>query len=138
MTGSVVRVLLVDDFLPFRRYVSSMLRDLPDFEIVGEAADGLEAVRQAEELKPCLILLDIGLPKMNGIEAAPRIRSVSPGSRILFISQNRSLETAQAALATGALGYVIKSHAARELLSAMRAVVRGERFVSERITGELS
>lgn len=99
-------------------------------QIIGEASDGLEAVQMAQDLQPDLILLDVGLPTVNGIEAAQRIRRLSPDSKILFVSQQSSHDLAQAALDTGALGYVVKSDAAGELLPAVEAVLRGHRFVS--------
>ena len=104
-------------------------------QIVGEASDGLEAVQKAEELQPDLILLDIGLPTLGGIEAARRIRELSPQSRILFVSQETSVHVVQAALAEGAKGYVVKTDLRRELLTAVDAVLRGEQFVSRRFPG---
>jgi len=99
--------------------------------VVGEAANGLEAVRAAEELHPDLILLDIGLPIIDGIEAARRIRGVSPHSRILYISAGHSRDMAEEVLRTGADGYLIKSETAQgELLGAVRTVLRGQRYVS--------
>ena len=93
-------------------------------------SDGLEAVRQAEQLQPDLILLDIGLPSLNGVDAARKIREISPASKILFVSENRSAEIVQEALSTGASGYVVKSDAANELHSGIHAVLEGKRFVS--------
>jgi len=95
-------VLLVEDFGPFRALVSSLLREKPDFEVVSEASDGLEAVRCAEELDPDLILMDIGLPGLNGIEAARRIRELAPRSRIVFLTQEGSSEVVEEALSSGA------------------------------------
>ena len=108
---STVRVLVVEDYEPFRRFVCSTLRKSLDLQIVGEASDGLEAVQKAEELKPDLIVLDIGLPSLNGIEAARRIRKAAPQSKIIFVSQESSADVVQEALALGALGYVVKAHA---------------------------
>ena len=127
---SNVRVLFVDDNERWRHFVSTTLLKPSELQIIGEACDGLEAVRQAQRLRPDLILLDIGLPTLNGIEVASQIREVSPRSRILFLSENRCPEIAEAALKTGAGGYVVKSDAARELLPAIRAVLDGKRFVS--------
>jgi DNA-binding response OmpR family regulator len=110
-----------------------LLQNKPELQVICEVSDGLEAVKKAEELKPDLVLLDIGLPKLNGIEAARRIRQLSPNSRIVFVSMDNSLDTVQAALATGALGYVRKASAGSELLPAVEAVLRGERFVSSGI-----
>jgi DNA-binding NarL/FixJ family response regulator len=125
-----VRVLLVDDYEPFRREIVSRFDNEPVLRIVAEASDGFEAVRNAKELQPDLILLDIGLPKLNGIEAARQIRTVSPTSKILFVSECRSADIAEAALNTGASGYVVKSVAGRDLFIAIRAVLRGERFLT--------
>jgi DNA-binding NarL/FixJ family response regulator len=103
--------------------------------IVGEVADGLEAVQKAEELLPDLILLDIGLPTLGGVEAAQRIRELSPQSRILFVSQENSVHVVRGALAEGAKGYVAKTDARRKLMTAVDAVLRGEQFVSRRLSG---
>jgi DNA-binding NarL/FixJ family response regulator len=130
-----VRILIVDDFQSWRRFVYTMLRDRPEFQIVGEASDGLEAIRKSEELQPGLILLDIGLPKLNGIEVARRICAIAPACRILFVSENRCPSIAQHALSIGACtrGYVIKSFAAHELLPALEAVMQDRHFLSSRL-----
>ena len=125
-----IRVLVVEDNEPWRRYFSTALQKQPELQVIGEVSDGLEAVQQAEELQPDLILLDIGLPTLNGIEAARRIRKVSPASRILFVSENCSADIAEEALSTGASGYVVKSDAGGELLPAVKAVLEGRRFIS--------
>jgi len=127
---STIRILLVDDYLRWQHYVSSLLETMIEFEVIAVAADGLEAVQKAGELQPDLILLDIGLPKLNGIEAARRIRNLSPNSKILFVSQETSSELVKEALQLGAMGYLVKSDAASELLLGVEAVLRGEQFVS--------
>src|SRR5271169_2638586 len=101
---SLVRILVVDDFEPWRRFVLSMLKQNPEFQVVGEASDGLEAVQRAQELQPDLILLDLGLPRLNGIETARRIRQNAPNSKILFVSQESSPEVAEEGLRLGAWG----------------------------------
>ena len=101
-----------------------------NWQLVGEAADGLEAVQKAEALQPDLILLDIGLPTLNGIAAARQIRKLSPRSKILFLSQESSVDAVQEALSLGAQGYVVKAHAGSELVPAMEAVLQGHQFVS--------
>ena len=135
MEGSTIFILVVDDYEPWRRFVSMRLHKQPELQVMGEALDGLEAVRKAQELHPDLILLDIGLPSLNGIEAARRIRELSPKSKILFISENRSWDIAEEALRMGAGGYVVKSDAAGELLPAVEAVLRGKRYVSASLAG---
>jgi DNA-binding NarL/FixJ family response regulator len=132
--GSSIRVLVVDDYEPFRRSACSMLGNGPAFQIVGEASNGVAAVRQAEELKPDLILLDIGLPKLNGLQAAREIRKLSPDSKIIFVSQESSPDVVQEALSLGALGYVAKTRAASDLLAAVEAVLEGRRFISSGLT----
>lgn len=121
------RVLIVDDYEPWRCHVRRALQASGDWQIVGEAADGPEAIEMAEDLEPDLILLDVGLPTLSGIEVAKRILAVNPTQRILFISEHRSL--AEGALAAGARGYIIKSDAALELLPAMQAIANGHRYV---------
>jgi DNA-binding NarL/FixJ family response regulator len=120
------RVLVVDDFLPIRRVVCSELRNIPELEVVAEASDGLTAVQLAQELQPNLVVIDIDLPKLNGIEAARQILALSPHSKILFLSQESSFDVIQTALATGAKGYVVKMHIGKSLLIAVNAVLRGE------------
>jgi DNA-binding NarL/FixJ family response regulator len=107
-----------------------MLGQRPDLQIVCEASDGLEAVKNAEELQPDLIVLDIGLPGLHGIEAARRIRKLSPNSKILFVSQESSADVVQEALAAGGLGYVFKAYAQRELLVAVETALQSRQFVS--------
>jgi DNA-binding NarL/FixJ family response regulator len=135
---SLVRILVVDDFEPWRRFVFSTLKKKPELLVICEASDGLEAVQRAEELQPDLILLDIGLPRLNGIEAARRIRKVAPNSKILFLSQESSADVAQEALSMGAWGYVIKAHAGSELLTAVDAAIQGKQFVSAGLRGSIS
>jgi len=130
LPASPVRVLVVDDYEPFRRVVCSLLVDRPELQIGGEVSDGLEAVQKAAELRPDLILLDIGMPTLNGIEAARRIRKLSPECKILFLSQESSADVVQEAFRLGALGYVAKTDAGSELLTAVNAVLRGETFAS--------
>jgi DNA-binding NarL/FixJ family response regulator len=125
----------VEDFEPFRRFTASTLQKRPEFQVICEVADGLEAVQKAQELQPDLIVIDIGLPRLNGIEAARRIRKLSPESKILFLSQESSADAVEAALALGAQGYVVKAHAGSELLTAVEAVLRGEQFASSGLTG---
>jgi DNA-binding NarL/FixJ family response regulator len=126
------KTLVVDDGEGFRRFLCSTLMATTECEIVGEASDGLQAVSQAEKLQPDLILLDLGLPTLNGIQAARRIRQLSPNSKILFVSQNSSPEIAEGALKVGALGYLVKSDMT-ELTSAISTVLAGAQFISSRL-----
>jgi DNA-binding NarL/FixJ family response regulator len=98
--------------------------------VICEVSDGLEAVQKAEELKPDLILLDIGLPTLNGIEAARRIRKLVPESKIIFSTQETDADIVQEAMRLGAWAYVFKTHAECDLLPAIHAVLSGKRFVS--------
>jgi DNA-binding NarL/FixJ family response regulator len=125
----------VDDFAPWRRFVSTIAQIQPGWHVISEASDGLEAVQKAEELTPDLILLDISVPKLSGIEAARQIRKVAPNSKILFVSTHASWEIAEGALDTGASGYVIKADARKELAKAVEAVFQGKRYISSRLKG---
>ncbi len=126
---SSVRILVVDDSDPFRRFIISTLQTIPELEVICGASDGFEAVQKAEELRPDLILLDIGLPGQNGIEAARQIRRVAPECKILFVSQESSEDIVQEALALGARGYVVKTNAGSDLLAAVEAVISNQQFV---------
>lgn len=129
-----IRILVADDFVPWRRFVSSLiLPKKPGWHIVCEVSDGVEAVTKAEELQPDMILMDIGLPKLNGIEAARQICKVASNSKILFLSAFDSLEVVEEALNSGGNGYVVKLDAASELVRAVEAVLQGIRFVSGRL-----
>ena len=125
----LIRVLVVEDFEPFRRFICSTLEKKSELQVVCEVSDGLEAVQKAEELQPDLILLDIGLPTLNGIEAARQIRKLAPEAKIIFVSQESSADVVQEALSLGALGYVVKTHAGSELLAAVDAVLLEKQFV---------
>lgn len=116
------RVLIVDDYAPWRQFVRAALQKKTELEIVGESSDGLQAIQQAEELRPDLILLDLGLPTLDGIEAARRLRKLLPLSRIVFVSQESSPDIVQEALSTGAQGYVVKQ-SVRDLLQAVTAAL---------------
>ena len=111
-----------------------MLQEIPELQIAGEATDGLQAIRKAEELQPDLIVLDIGLPSLNGIEAARRIRKSSPDSKILFVSQESSADVVREALGTGARGYILKTDAGRDLVKGVNAVLRCEQYVGRRFS----
>jgi DNA-binding NarL/FixJ family response regulator len=125
-----IRVLVVEDFEPFRRFICSTLANNQDLQVVCEVSDGQAAVLKARELKPDLILLDIGLPMLNGIAAARQIRKLCPESKIIFVTQEFSDEIVQEALKLGARGYVAKTKAGSDLLPAVEAVLEGRKFVS--------
>jgi len=125
-----IRVLVVDDHEVARRGIRSVLSSDASLDVVWEAADGEEAVKRAAEFRPSIILLDITLPGMSGIQAARRIRVVSPDSLIIFLSQHDSVSIAKDALSAGGQGYVVKSDAGLDLLTAIQAVHEGGEFVS--------
>jgi DNA-binding NarL/FixJ family response regulator len=131
---SLIRILIADDFKDWRGQVLSLFQARPEWQVIAEAADGPEAIQKAEEFKPDLIVLDIGLPKLNGIEAARQIRQLSPSCKILFLSQNNDLDLVRAALGT-AQGYVYKTDFRRDFLPAIHAVLRGGQFVSSSLKG---
>jgi len=130
-----VSVLVVDDYKPWRNFIVSSLQKWPGLQVVGQASDGEEAVQKSIQLQPDLIVLDIGLPKVSGIEAARQIRQRLRNARILFCSENRSPHVAQEALRVGTGCYLVKSDAGRDLLSAVTSVIAGKRFVSRAVNG---
>ena len=122
------KILVVDDFENFRRFVCTFLEQRAEFQIT-QTSDGLEAVQRAHELQPDLVLLDIGLPSLNGLEVARRLRGLAPATKILFLSQESSPDVIREALSLGA-GYIHKARAQSDLLPAIEAVLLGNRFVS--------
>ena len=133
-----VRIIVVEDFAPYRTHVVSLLERNPTFQVISAVADGLQAVMQAEQLNPDVILLDVGLPSLNGIAAARQVSVLVPGARIVFLSQNSDADVVKVGLSDGACGYVLKSDANRELLPALSAILRGKRFVSSGLTSIIS
>jgi DNA-binding NarL/FixJ family response regulator len=125
-----MRILVVDDFEPYRNLVVSLLDKNPSLQVIGGASDGLDAVAKARQLRPDLILIDIGLPRLNGLEAARRILRILPESKIVFLTQEMSSEFVQAAFKLGASGYVIKQQAKKDLSLAVITVLQGNRFAS--------
>jgi DNA-binding NarL/FixJ family response regulator len=142
MVINLAAILVADDFRPFRQFICTTLKK-SRFRFIEQASDGLEAVRKAAELQPDLILLDIGLPQLNGIEAAKRISKVAPLSKILFVSLETSPDVVHMALNVGGMGYVDKSSISADLLPAIESVLAGRRFVSASLethqaTGQMS
>ena len=135
LPAAMRRVLVVDDSDLWRRSVRSIFEAQALWQIVGEASDGWDAIEQVERLDPGLILLDVALPRLNGIETAGRLLERTPAPKILFMSAHTSPDIADAALATGAHGYLLKGDAGGELLQAMEIVARGKRFVSTKLAG---
>ena len=129
-----VRVLVADDYEPFRRCVSSLFLKHPGWKIIGEVSDGLEAVKKAQELNPDVVLLDLLLPKIDGVEAANRIRRTAPATKIIFITAYQDSELMQTVLRNQAEGYVLKWDIMRDLLPAVEAALCGRTFVSTRLT----
>jgi DNA-binding NarL/FixJ family response regulator len=131
---TAVRILLVDDFEPFRTYVRSLIHQRPDLLVIGEVSCGLQAVEKARELRPDLVLLDIGLPGLSGIEVARRIRSGPAQQSVLFLTNQTASAIVREAFDLGASGYIIKSDARRDLLTGIDAALRGETFVSSSLS----
>jgi DNA-binding NarL/FixJ family response regulator len=125
-----IGILVVEDFEPLRQLICNLLRNWSQHAIVDETGDGLESVERARELQPDLVLIDIGLPKLNGIEAAKQIRFIAHNSKIVFVSQECSIEIVREAIRLGAHGYVHKADVYRDLVPAVEAVLAGKQFVS--------
>ena len=132
---SLFRILVADSFEPWHHYVSSTLQKDQSLQIVGVAFNGFEAVQRAIELRPDLVLLSVGLPKLNGIEAAKRISEAVPGVKLLFATQIIDPDVMTEALSYGGDGYIWKMDAQRELLPAIKAIRRGEKFISSGMKG---
>ena len=123
-------ILLVDDHILFRQGLATLLREQGEWQIVGEAGDGEEAIRLAEALTPQIAVLDVGMPRMSGIEAARRIRKVSPNTRIVALSMYGDAHYQERMFEAGASAYVLKNEAIDDLVNAIQATLRRERFVS--------
>jgi DNA-binding NarL/FixJ family response regulator len=132
---SVVQILIVDDCLPWQRFVQNHIDATTEFKVIAVAADGPEAVQRADELHPDVILMDVCLPGMDGIEATRQIRKLSPGSKILFLSMFDDFDVLRSAFDAGGSGYICKWDAGRDLIPGIRAVLLGQRFVSNSVTG---
>ena len=137
MEKPILRVLIVEDHEPMRKYIATKLREKLQLRIVAEVAGGVDAVQKAEELRPDLIVMDVGLPRLDGIEATRRIQKVHPKSKIFFATENCSRDVAEEALRSRGLGHVLKSNAEEDLLPAVDAVLRSKRFISFGLAGTL-
>jgi DNA-binding NarL/FixJ family response regulator len=124
MGSSFVGVLVVDDFKQWRQFACATLQDIPDVAVVGEASDGPEAIEKAAKLRPDLVLLDIGLPSLNGVEVARQIQKLCPDCSIIFLTENQSNEVIEECFRTGASEYVVKSSAAIALALAIKAALK--------------
>jgi DNA-binding NarL/FixJ family response regulator len=132
-----LRVLLADDHALVRAGMRSLLRDIESVEVVGEAADGAQALALAERERPDVVLLDIAMKGMNGLEAAARFRELHPGIKVIILSMHASEEYVLQALRAGAAAYLIKDSATAELEIALRSVMRGETYLSPAISRQV-
>ena len=130
-------ILVVDDHAVTRKTICGLLRSEPDFDVVCDATNGTDAVERAKNLQPDVVVLDINMPGMNGLEAARHIKDAAPSAEILFLSQHTELETIRQAFHVGGRGYVVKSDAAKELVPAVYAVRAKNRYLSERFSARL-
>jgi len=129
-----IRILLADDHTILRDGIRSLLEDEPDMEVIGEAEDGHSAVKMTAQLTPDVVIMDIAMPLLNGLEATRQIKRDYPQVKVLILTMHENEEYIRQVLATGAMGYILKDAAARELLGAIRAVHRGEAVLSPAIT----
>ena len=130
-----VSILLVDDHAVVRRGLRALLETLPTWRVCGEALNGSEAVEKAAHLQPDVVILDISMPGLNGVAAAARIHEVAPKSRVLVLTMHSSEELIQSCLRAGAEGYLLKSDAEQDLISAVEALIRGKTFFTQAATG---
>jgi DNA-binding NarL/FixJ family response regulator len=133
-----IRVLIADDHAMIRDGLAALLRDEERVEVVGTAADGREALRLARELRPDVVVMDIAMPEMNGVEALRELRAASPDARVLILSMFSTLEHVQQAFSAGAGGYLLKESAGAELKTAVEQVHSGRRYLSRQIEAHAS
>jgi NarL family two-component system response regulator LiaR len=129
-----IRILLADDHTILRSGIRSLLEDEPGLSVIGEAEDGRTAVSMTSQLKPDVVIMDIAMPLLNGLEATRQIKAQCPGVRVLILTMHDNEEYIRQVLEAGAMGYILKDAAARELISAIRSVHRGESVLSPAIT----
>jgi DNA-binding NarL/FixJ family response regulator len=125
--------MVVDDFAPWRRFLNTLMIVTPEWQISGEAVTGAEALEKVRELEPDLVLLDIDLPDINGIDVARQLQTIAPNAKVIFLTAESSPEIVRAALDTGALGYLLKAQVVNELLPALTSVFAGKNFISQGI-----
>ncbi|UCH59422.1 MAG: response regulator transcription factor [Anaerolineales bacterium] len=131
---TTIRILLADDHTIVREGIRSLLEDEEDMSVVGEAEDGHTAIRITHQLKPDVILMDIAMPLLNGLEATRRIKEDYPEAKVLILTMHENEEYIRQVLASGAMGYILKDAAARDLLGAIRTVHKGEMILSPAVT----
>ena len=129
-----VRILLADDYEPWRQCVSSLFLKHPEWKIIAEVSDGIEAVQKCQELSPDVVLLDLSLPEISGVEAANRIRQRTPATKIVFITAYNDSDVMQTVLRSRAEGYVLKWEITTDLVAAVETALCGGTFVSKRLT----
>ncbi|MGO8986669.1 MAG: response regulator transcription factor [Terriglobales bacterium] len=125
-----VRILLVDDHPVVRQGLKTLLEGRPELHVVGEASDGIEALEKVVDLQPDVVVLDVTMPRMNGIEACRLIQQKAPGREVLFVTQHDSPQMMREALTAGARGYVVKSNLARDLVEAVETVSQHREFTA--------
>jgi len=128
------RIVIAEDHTILREGLRMLLSSNPDFEVVGEAQDGLEAIRQVESLKPDLILMDLSMPRMNGVGAIQEIKKLNPTTKILVLTVHKTEEHILTALKTGAEGYILKDATHGELMLAMNNIFSGKSYLSPGIS----
>ncbi|MFZ4515432.1 MAG: response regulator [Acidimicrobiia bacterium] len=134
---SAIRVVLVDDHALFRRGLELVLAEAPDLEVVGQAGDGDEAVRMVRDLAPDVVLMDVRMPRMSGIEAARAIRDTVPGTKIIMLTVSDDEKDLFASIRAGASGYLLKEVSIDEVAGAVRAVTRGHSLISPSMASKL-
>lgn len=127
---SVKQILVVDDSSSWLHFVRGLLELKAEFNVIATATNGTEAIEKARELQPNVVLMDLGLPGMNGFEATRQIRQISPASKIVFLSEQRDSDLIEAAFQAGGMGYILKSDSYFDLLAAIGFILRDRRFVS--------
>jgi DNA-binding NarL/FixJ family response regulator len=132
------RVMIVDDHAFIRRGVQSILNSAPGWELCGEAENGIAAVRLAGDLKPDVIIMDVSMPQLNGLEATRIIHEAQPGVKIVLLTLHDSVEVLRSGFHAGAQGYLLKSEAEQELLQALDAVTQERTYISPKVDADVA